>query len=138
MYGPPGCGKTFLAGHRRRSRRPLHGGGHRRRARYVVRAVGKKLHGLFVTARQQALDSVFDEVDALGGRRSASRHDHYCMLVAQFRADMDGIGSTEKDAVLVMGATNAPGTSIPPSVVRALRGCALRPAPDPQRHASRS
>jgi transitional endoplasmic reticulum ATPase len=110
MYGPPGCGKTFLA-------RATAG-----EAGVRFMAVGiedvldmwfgqseKKLHGLFVTARQQAPSILFfDEVDALGGRRSASRHDHYRMLVAQFLADMDGIGSTEKDAVLVMGATNAP------------------------------
>jgi transitional endoplasmic reticulum ATPase len=69
----------------------------------------KKLHALFAKARHEAPSILFfDEVDALGGRRSASRHDHYRMLVAQFLADMDGIGSTEKDAVLVMGATNAP------------------------------
>lgn len=110
MYGPPGCGKTFLA-------RATAG-----EAGVRFMAVGiedvldmwfgqseKKLHTLFSKARHEAPSILFfDEVDALGGRRSASRHDHYRMLVAQFLADMDGIGSTEKDAVLVMGATNAP------------------------------
>lgn len=110
MYGPPGCGKTFLA-------RATAG-----EASVRFLAVGiedvldmwfgqseKKLHGLFVTARQQSPSILFfDEVDALGGRRSASRHDHYRMLVAQFLADMDGVGGHDKDAVLVMGATNAP------------------------------
>lgn len=110
MYGPPGCGKTFLA-------RATAG-----EAGVRFMAVGiedvldmwfgqseKKLHSLFATARQQAPSILFfDEVDALGGRRSASRHDHYRMLVAQFLADMDGVGGSEKDAVLTMGATNAP------------------------------
>lgn len=114
MYGPPGCGKTFLA-------RATAG-----EAGVRFLAVGiddvldmwfgqseKKLHALFQTARQQAPTILFfDEVDALGGRRSASRHDSYRMLVAQFLADMDGVGSTggesKKDGVLVMGATNAP------------------------------
>jgi SpoVK/Ycf46/Vps4 family AAA+-type ATPase len=113
MYGPPGCGKTFLA-------RATAG-----EAGVRFMAVGiedvldmwfgqseKKLHALFQTARQQAPTILFfDEVDALGGRRSAARHDHYRMLVAQFLADMDGVGSgdrNDKDALLVMGATNAP------------------------------
>jgi SpoVK/Ycf46/Vps4 family AAA+-type ATPase len=114
MYGPPGCGKTFLA-------RATAG-----EASVRFLAVGiddvldmwfgqseKKLHALFQTARQQAPAILFfDEVDALGGRRSASRHDSYRMLVAQFLADMDGVGSggadSKKDGVLVMGATNAP------------------------------
>lgn len=113
MYGPPGCGKTFLA-------RATAG-----EASVRFMAVGiedvldmfigqseKKLHSLFVTARQQGPTILFfDEVDALGGRRSATRHDHYRMLIAQFLSDMDGIGSGErgdKDALLVMGATNAP------------------------------
>jgi SpoVK/Ycf46/Vps4 family AAA+-type ATPase len=115
MYGPPGCGKTYLA-------RATAG-----EAGVRFMAVGiedvldmwfgqseKKLHALFQTARQQGSTILFfDEVDALGGRRSASRHDHYRMLVAQFLADMDGVGSgsgerNNKDALLVMGATNAP------------------------------
>ena len=114
MYGPPGCGKTFLA-------RATAG-----EAGVRFMAVGiddvldmwfgqseKKLHALFQTARQQAPTILFfDEVDALGGRRSASRHDSYRMLVAQFLSDMDGVGSggadSKKDGVLVMGATNAP------------------------------
>lgn len=115
MYGPPGCGKTFLA-------RATAG-----EAGVRFMAVGiedvldmwfgqseKKLHALFQTARQQAPTILFfDEVDALGGRRSSARHDHYRMLVAQFLADMDGVGSStgeraDKEALLVMGATNAP------------------------------
>ena len=114
MYGPPGCGKTFLA-------RATAG-----EAGVRFLAVGiddvldmwfgqseKKLHALFQAARQQSPTILFfDEVDALGGRRSASRHDSYRMLVAQFLADMDGVGSggaqSQKDGVLVMGATNAP------------------------------
>lgn len=114
MYGPPGCGKTFLA-------RATAG-----EAGVSFLAVGiddvldmwfgqseKKLHALFAAARQQAPAILFfDEVDALGGRRSATRHDSYRMLVAQFLSDMDGVGSdggpSRKEGVLVMGATNAP------------------------------
>ena len=114
MYGPPGCGKTFLA------RATAGEAG----VRFMVAGIEdvldmwigqseKKLHALFQAARRQAPAILFfDEVDALGGRRSASRHDSYRMLVAQFLADMDGIGSdgskNGQDGVLVMGATNAP------------------------------
>ena len=94
MYGPPGCGKTYLA-------RATAG---EASIRFV--AVGiedvldmwigqseKKLHALFVAARQQAPAILFfDEVDALGGRRSAIRHESYRMLVAQFLSDLDGGG----------------------------------------------
>ncbi len=113
LYGPPGCGKTFLA-------RATAG-----EAGIHFIAVGiddvldmwigqseKKLHALFQAARQQAPAILFfDEVDALGGRRSATRHESYRMLVAQFLAEMDGAGQGQErkpEGVLVMGATNAP------------------------------
>jgi SpoVK/Ycf46/Vps4 family AAA+-type ATPase len=115
MYGPPGCGKTFLA-------RATAG-----EAGIHFISVGiedvldmwigqseKRLHALFVAARQQAPAILFfDEVDALGGRRSAIRHESYRMLVAQFLADLDGAGGSPSrkeahEGVLVMGATNAP------------------------------
>lgn len=109
FYGPPGCGKTFLA-------RATAG-----EAGIHFVAVGieevldmwlgqseKKLHELFATAREQAPAVLFfDEVDALGGRRSGLRHESYRTLVTQFLSELDGVqGKTE--GVLVMGATNAP------------------------------
>src|SRR5678816_2088987 len=62
----------------------------------------------FRTARQKAPAILFfDEVDALGGRRSGLRHESYRTLVTQFLSEMDGAnGRTE--GVLVVGATNAP------------------------------
>ena len=75
MYGPPGCGKTFL------SRATAGEAGVRFLAVGIDDVLDmwfgqseKKLHALFQTARQQAPTILFfDEVDALGGRRSASR-----------------------------------------------------------------
>jgi SpoVK/Ycf46/Vps4 family AAA+-type ATPase len=109
FYGPPGCGKTFLA-------RATAG-----EAGIHFVAVGieevldmwlgqseKKLHELFATAKRRAPAILFfDEVDALGGRRSGLRHESYRTLVTQFLSELDGArGGT--DGVLVMGATNAP------------------------------
>lgn len=114
MYGPPGCGKTFLA------RATAGEGGVRFMAVGIEDVLDmwfgqseKKLHALFQTARRQAPTILFfDEVDALGGKRSATRHDSYRMIVAQFLSDMDGVnaegGKQGNEGLLVMGATNAP------------------------------
>ncbi len=109
LYGPPGCGKTFLA-------RATAG-----EAGIHFVAVGideildmwlgqseKRLHELFRTARQKAPAILFfDEVDALGGRRSGLRHDSYRTLVTQFLSELDGAGG-RTEGLLVVGATNAP------------------------------
>jgi transitional endoplasmic reticulum ATPase len=109
LYGPPGCGKTFLA-------RAAAG-----EAGIHFVAVGieeildmwlgqseKRLHELFRTARQKAPAILFfDEVDALGGRRSGLRHESYRTLVTQFLSELDGAGG-RSEGVLVVGATNAP------------------------------
>jgi transitional endoplasmic reticulum ATPase len=109
LYGPPGCGKTFLA-------RATAG-----EAGIHFVAVGvedvldmwlgqseKKLHELFRLARQKSPAILFfDEVDAIGGRRSALRHESYRTLVTQFLSELDGAGG-KAEGVLVIGATNAP------------------------------
>jgi len=109
LYGPPGCGKTFLA-------RATAG-----EAGIHFVAVGieevldmwlgqseKKLHELFKTARQNAPAILFfDEVDSLGGRRSGLRHESYRTLVTQFLSELDGANG-QSEGVLVIGATNAP------------------------------
>jgi SpoVK/Ycf46/Vps4 family AAA+-type ATPase len=109
LYGPPGCGKTFLA-------RATAG-----EAGIHFVAVGieevldmwlgqseKKLHELFATARKKAPAILFfDEVDSLGGRRSGLRHESYRTLVTQFLSELDGVNG-QSEGVLVIGATNAP------------------------------
>lgn len=109
FYGPPGCGKTFLA-------RATAG-----EAGIHFVAVGieeildmwlgqseKRLHELFRNARAKAPAILFfDEVDALGGRRSGLRHESYRTLVTQFLSELDGANG-RNEGVLVVGATNAP------------------------------
>ena len=109
MYGPPGCGKTHLA---RATAGEISAG---------FLSVGindvldmwlgnseRKLHELFASARaNKPCVLFFDEVDALGSRRSDQLHAHSRHLINQFLAEMDGIDSNN-DGVLILAATNSP------------------------------
>lgn len=109
LYGPPGCGKTFIA---RATAGELG-------ARFV--GVGlhdvldmylgeseRKLHELFQNARRNAPCVLFfDEVDALGRKRSHLRHSAGREVVVQFLSELDSFGS-ENEGVFVLAATNHP------------------------------
>jgi AAA+ superfamily predicted ATPase len=109
MYGPPGCGKTHLA---RATAGEIQAG---------FLAVGindvldmwignseRNLHALFEQARSnKPCVLFFDEVDALGARRSDMQHSAGRHLINQFLAEMDGIQSTN-EGVLILAATNSP------------------------------
>jgi SpoVK/Ycf46/Vps4 family AAA+-type ATPase len=109
MYGPPGCGKTFLA-------RALAG---EIGARFLSIGLSdvldmwlgeseRKLHELFETARRQTpVVLFFDEVDALGQRRSQLRHSAGRNIVNQLLSEMDGVAS-DNEGLFVLGATNQP------------------------------
>lgn len=109
LWGPPGCGKTFLA-------RAVAG---ELGARFV--SVGlhqtldmwlgnseKQLHQLFEHARRNTPCVLFfDELDAIGHSRmdlgrSAARN-----VVAQLLVELDGVESSN-DGIFVIGATNQP------------------------------
>ncbi|MFO1052305.1 MAG: ATP-binding protein [Planctomycetota bacterium] len=109
LYGPPGCGKTFIA-------RAVAG---ECRARFV--AVGiheivdkywgeseKLVHSLFEEARRQAPTVLFfDEFDALGGGRGRAESQFWKTLVDQLLQEMDGV-SRRNEGVLLFAATNMP------------------------------
>ena len=109
LYGPPGCGKTHLA-------RATAG-----EVDAVFVAIGiedvlsmwigeseQQLHEVFQRARRSAPCVLFfDEVDALGARRSDMRFSAMRQLVNQFLAELDGVKASN-EGILVLAATNAP------------------------------
>ncbi|KAF1053422.1 MAG: ATP-dependent zinc metalloprotease FtsH [Stenotrophomonas maltophilia] len=110
MYGPPGCGKTMLA-------RATAG---ECKANFFNVAISdvldmylgeseRKLHALFEQAREKAPAVLFfDEVEALGGRRSNSTEGGGASkLVSQFLSEMDGFAQNNH-GVLILAATNVP------------------------------
>ncbi len=109
MYGPPGCGKTYIA-------RATAG---EVKANFVSIGINdvldmwignseRNLHQLFQQARNnRPCVLFFDEVDALGASRSDMRQSAGRHLVNQFLSEMDGAKS-DNEGVLILGATNAP------------------------------
>jgi len=109
LYGPPGCGKTYLA-------KATAG---QVKAKFIsvslnnildmwIGSSEKNLHEIFETARANTPCVLFfDEIDALGASRtdmkqSAGRH-----LINQFLQELDGL-ENDNEGVLVLGATNTP------------------------------
>ena len=110
MYGPPGCGKTYIA---RATAGELG-------ARFVSVSIHdvldkyygqseKHIHALFEDARRNSPTVLFfDEFDALGSSRgSGSGSNFWKTLVDQLLQEMDGVGGQNKD-VLIFAATNMP------------------------------
>jgi SpoVK/Ycf46/Vps4 family AAA+-type ATPase len=108
LYGPPGCGKTYIA---RATAGELS-------ARFLSVGLSdvldmwlgkseRNLHEIFETARRKAPCVLFfDEVDALGRKRSHGRGggDH---TIHQLLSELDGVNDNN-DGLFVLAATNHP------------------------------
>jgi SpoVK/Ycf46/Vps4 family AAA+-type ATPase len=109
LYGPPGCGKTFIA---RATAGEVN-------ARFVNVSLNdildmwignseKNLHDIFELARSSAPCVLFiDEIDALGASRSDMKQSGGRHLINQFLQELDGIANNN-EGVLILGATNTP------------------------------
>jgi SpoVK/Ycf46/Vps4 family AAA+-type ATPase len=109
LYGPPGCGKTFIA-------RAVAG---EMGAQFLAVSLAeildmyvgqseRNLHELFETARRSSPCVVFlDEIDALGQKRSHLRNNAARGTVNQLLAELDGVQDAN-EGVYVLGATNHP------------------------------
>lgn len=109
LFGPPGCGKTFLA-------KAIAGEINANFLHLELQAilsmyVGESehnLHDIFEKARELKPCVLFiDELDAIGGNRHNMRQHHERMLVNQLLLELDGLQSFN-DEVYVIGATNTP------------------------------
>lgn len=109
LYGPPGCGKTHVA----RATAGELGSSFLWVGLEDVLSMWfgeseQNLHELFEQARRSSPCVVFfDEVDALGARRSDLRSSPGRQLINQFLAELDGV-SAENEGILFLAATNAP------------------------------
>jgi AAA+ superfamily predicted ATPase len=109
LYGPPGCGKTYIA---RATAGELG-------AKFI--AVGladvldmwigqseRNLREIFQSARRNAPCVLFfDEIDALGQKRSLQRHSGARNVVNQLLSEMDNVDANN-EGVFVLAATNHP------------------------------
>jgi len=109
LYGPPGCGKTHVA---RATAGELSSSflwvGLEDVLSMWFGESEQNLHELFEQARRSTPCVVFfDEVDALGARRSDMRSSPGRHLINQFLAELDGVAA-DNEGILFLAATNAP------------------------------
>lgn len=109
LYGPPGCGKTFLA-------KAVAG---ELGASFIhvsladvldmyIGASERNVQELFRVARDSAPCVLFlDELDAIGQKRSLTRNSGMRTTVNQLLTELDGVGS-DNEGVYVLAATNHP------------------------------
>lgn len=109
LYGPPGCGKTFIA---KATAGEID-------ANFINVGINdildmwignseRNLHEIFETARRNTPCVIFiDEIDALGANRNDMSKSGGRTLINQFLSELDGMNSNN-DGVLILGATNTP------------------------------
>ncbi len=109
LYGPPGCGKTYLA---KATAGEINAGfinvGLNDILDMYIGNSEKNLHAYFEEARaNKPCVLFFDEIDALGAKRTDLRQSAGKNVINQFLAELDGIES-DNEGVLIIGATNSP------------------------------
>lgn len=109
MYGPPGCGKTYVA-------KAAAGEGASKFISIKMSDIvdmyagntEKNLHNAFETARKNTPCILFfDEIDGIAGKREGMDQSFEKRAINQFLLEMDG-AEYSNDGVLAIGATNAP------------------------------
>lgn len=109
LYGPPGCGKTFLA---RATAGEVSAGflaiGINDVLDMWIGQSEKNLHAIFEQARaHRPCVLFFDEVDALGANRTDMLKSGGRQIINQFLSELDGV-QTDNEGLLILAATNAP------------------------------
>lgn len=109
LYGPPGCGKTYLA---KATAGEI-------KAAFINVSLNdildmwhgnseKNLHNIFAKARENTPCVVFfDEIDALAAKRSDMLQSAGKKVINQFLNELDGI-QHDNEGLLIIGATNTP------------------------------
>ena len=109
LYGPPGCGKTHLA---KATAGEINAGFINVSLHEILDMwIGnseKNLNEVFEQARgNKPCVLFFDEIDALGAKRSDFRQSAGKNVINQFLAELDGI-EADNEGILIIGATNVP------------------------------
>lgn len=109
LYGPPGCGKTYLAkataGECQAYFKSVH------ITDILSKYIGdseKNIKSIFDTARaHRPCILFFDEIDSIGFNRARLSSEHFRPVIDQFLMEIEGIDSNT-DNILIIGATNMP------------------------------
>ncbi|MEM2917890.1 MAG: AAA family ATPase [Candidatus Altiarchaeota archaeon] len=121
LYGPPGCGKTLIAkaaiGECNASFFNINISDLVSRG---IEVAPKILHDIFERAVKEAPSVIFiDEIDAIGGKRTAEEQHFARVIIDQLLMEIDGVESM-KESILFIAATNAPW-AIDPALRRSER-----------------